>query len=239
MTIYPAAPQAKNAPAHNVPARRPTGVYIEGAASFSAPAAAPMGPSGGRPPAQHPDSEGTMVSRLWIQGDKRRFETKNPNGTRIVVANETGRWQLQPALKTAFRLDTTAPAHSGARFFSLLDLSSGFDPKTHLGSARRIATERVLGIECDVWRGNPTVSASPANPDARAPMRVWMPKNGQPAFPLKVEIVGMGPNGGAVTLRVTKLKFFDRMPDALFSVPKGYRVRKPAPTAVNKPPRSR
>ena len=68
-------------------------------------------------------------------------------------------------------------------------------------------------------------------------MKVWMTKSGKPSFPLKVEVGGVGPNGGTVTAMITKLKFLDHVPASLFVVPKGYRIRQ-APPLVTKPKRS-
>lgn len=227
------------------PAVKRQGVYIEGAVSFSntgrgpGRSGSPREAQGGRPPRKASEMP-KVVSRLWLQGDRRRLETTNPSGKRIVVVNRTGKFQLQPTMKTAFRLDISADmSHPGVRTLSLLDLNSKFDPETQLGGAEKLGTERVLGIECDIWRGNPTASRGTMTSNGRAPMRVWMPRNGKPAFPLKVEIVGIGPQSGTVSMEVTKVKYSDDMPDALFTVPKGYRIRQGAPPSGKRKPAPR
>ena len=69
-------------------------------------------------------------------------------------------------------------------------------------------------------------------------MRVWLPKSGKPPFPLKVELSGVGGSGASAVVTVTKLKFRDRIPQSMFVVPKGYKIRQP-PLEFTKPTAAR
>src|SRR5262249_46304620 len=153
-------------------------------------------------------------------------EGGGPMGAHVVIINKTGRYQLQPMMKTAIRFDLAKPAaHKGA-LFSPMDPSVHFDPRSQLVHAEQVGTGSICGIECIIWRGEPPTGrpSSAVIPTQRHVMQAWMAKSGKPAFPLKVEVSGVGPNGADVTQTVTTIKFLDRIPAALFAVPKGYRI---------------
>lgn len=223
-----------------LPQKQESCIYFEFALSVkpgapkpsSLPPDAPAGAMSA-PPAHLMGGAGSITARGWRSGSKTRLEMKKSVGTEISISNSTGIYRLQPTLKSAIRsLPAGHTAHAGEVRFSLMDPVNHFDPKTQLLRAKQIGKETVCGIECEIWQGDMLIApmAIGHSPGQSRKMKVWIPKNGRPSFPLRLEAEGAAPNGGTVLAQFTRIRFLDRLPASLFVVPPTYKIRTAVPS---------
>ena len=170
-----------------------------------------------------------MDARIWLSGEKIRQEMSGPMGQQTTIVNSSGSYKLLSSQMIAVEVPgEIPPKDSRVQTFSLLSFAKPFDPGKRLTNARIIGSEKLLGVECDIWVsdsfGPPQIGAfEPAV--APGAFKFWFPKAIKPQFPLKAEIASMGRQNFNGSLLVTKLELGRSIPDSQFTVPEGYTIK--------------
>lgn len=160
------------------------------------------------------ESFGDMGTReMWVKGDKMRWYYISAGLPLRIIKNQQGVFLIHPWNKTAAKY----PAGSSRGNPSVLFPGPTTSPAAYLKSVKAVKGKRELLNKqpCDVY--------SYTEPVSKRACKLWVdPKNGAP---VKLSIKGEAKKLDSLTATYEKFTVGAAVPDSLFELPKGYKIR--------------
>jgi len=157
------------------------------------------------------------VRKMWIKGNKMRWEGKSERLPVSIVKNDQGTFLIHPWKKIVAKYPKESPRGNPKAIFP----GPTGSVKVFLKAvkAEKIGSETVDGKKCTIYTFLDSVS--------RRQCKFWVQSKSN--MPVKLTINGKRAKMDTLTATYTKFEVGKKISDSLFELPKGYAI-KPMPT---------
>jgi outer membrane lipoprotein-sorting protein len=178
---------------------------------------------------QHSEAQGTNVtvtSKVWIKGDRVRWEMKHPlGGEFLMISDGKDYYQMNPAQKSGFK--SPAPTAKDGKPVGPWQLFAK-DLNQLLKEGKKLGHETIAGQACDIYAGSKSENGSTKS------FKIWVATVAGVSLPMKfVKKESMVKPGvsvsGTETVTITNLKTNVPIADSQFVVPKDYKIATGSP----------
>ncbi len=179
-----------------------------------------------------PGMQMTVTGEVWVTTSRARMEVKDPMaGEALVLVTNGYIYQLDKKTKKGMRVPLPPAMKNSTDNFNFFMSQFAFDATTALKNAKKVRSEAVSGITCDV------LTRTATSGDATRTVTVWMPQKQQPQFPIKVfqedKLQKPGANlNESMTITLSNVQVGIDVPDSRFVIPTGYNIQTAKPGAA-------
>jgi outer membrane lipoprotein-sorting protein len=166
-----------------------------------------------------------MVDKLWFKGRSFRREDLYARNKMLTVSNAGGTFVLLPGHSGAVQLAAPPPV-SPTRASGIPGLMF-LDAATIARTAKKVGTEKVGRYTADVYETRTRIPATQGAPPQEQTMRYWVSRD----LPVPVQILMKSSPGTQTVSVLQSVQLNIPIPDRMFQLPKGTKVRVVSPPA--------